>query len=124
MQDAVLSVGDTCVLYRFSRVPLFVTPWIIAHQAPLSMGFSGQEYWSGLPCLPPGNLPDPGIELTSLTSPSMAPSGKPHGTDAVHTRLILSWRLQFSEEEKQQRNDDLQYTVTGVKKSESRGQGE
>ena len=40
----------------------------IAHQAPLSMGFSRQEYWSGLPCLPPGDLPDPGIELMSHVS--------------------------------------------------------
>ena len=41
---------------------LFVTPWTIAHQAPLSMGFSRQEYWSGLPCPPPGDLPNPGIK--------------------------------------------------------------
>ena len=39
-----------------------LTPWTIAHQAPLSMGFSRQEYWSGLPIPSPGNLPDPGIE--------------------------------------------------------------
>ena len=42
------------------------TPWTIAHQAPLSMGFSRQEHWSGLPCPPPGDLPNPGIEPTSL----------------------------------------------------------
>ena len=41
-------------------------------QAPLSMGFSRQEYWSGLPCPPPEDLPDPGIELESLTSPALA----------------------------------------------------
>ena len=45
-----------------SHARLFVTPWTVALQAPLSMGFSGQEYWSGLPCSPPGDLPDPGIE--------------------------------------------------------------
>ena len=62
----------------------FATPWAVACQAPLSMGFSRQEYWSGLPCPPPGNLPDPGIEHTSLTSPVLAggffttvPPGKP-----------------------------------------------
>ena len=49
---------------------LFVTQWTVAHQAPLSMGFSRQEYCSGLPCPPPGDLPDPGIEPASLTSPS------------------------------------------------------
>ena len=46
-----------CVLSRFSHVWLFVTPWTIAHQAALSMGFSRQEYGSGLPCHPPGDLP-------------------------------------------------------------------
>ena len=44
-----------------SHVQLFVTPWTVACQAPLSMGFSRQEYWSGLPCPPPGDLPNPGI---------------------------------------------------------------
>ena len=50
----------------------FVTLWTTAPQAPLSMGLSRQEYWSGLPCPPVGNLPDPGMELTSLTSPALA----------------------------------------------------
>ena len=50
-----------------SCVWLFVTPWTIAHQAPLSMAFSRQEYWSGLPCPPPGDLPYPGIESRSPT---------------------------------------------------------
>ena len=45
--------------------PTVCDPWTVACQAPLSMGFSRQEYWSGLPCLPPGDLPDPGIEPTS-----------------------------------------------------------
>ena len=48
-----------------SRVRLFATSWTVAHQAPLSMGFSRQEYWSGLLCPPPGDLPDPGIKTTS-----------------------------------------------------------
>ena len=56
---------------QFGQVRLFVTQWTISHQAPLSMGFSRQEYWSGLPCPPPGDLPDPGIEPTSLTSPAL-----------------------------------------------------
>ena len=59
-----------CVLSHFSHVSLFVTLWIVLCQAPLSMGFSRQEYWSGLPCLPPGNLSDPGIEPTSPVSPA------------------------------------------------------
>ena len=48
-----------------SRVRLFATPWTITYQAPLSMGSSRQEYWSGLPIPPPEDLPDPGMELRS-----------------------------------------------------------
>ena len=48
-----------------SRVRLFATPWTVAHRAPLSMGFSRQEYWSGLPFPSPGDLPEPGIEPRS-----------------------------------------------------------
>ena len=51
----------TCVLRLFSLVWLFVTLWIVACQAPLSMGYSRQEYWNGLPCPPPGYLSNPGI---------------------------------------------------------------
>ena len=52
----------------------FCTLWTVAHQAPQSMGFSRQEYWSGLPCLPPPpeDLPDPGIRPVSLKSPALA----------------------------------------------------
>ena len=60
------------VLSSFSRVWLFVTIWPVAHQGPLSMGFSRQEYWNGLLCPPSGDLPDPGIEPTSFTSPTLA----------------------------------------------------
>ena len=61
-----------CVLSRFSPVRLCATLWTAACQAPLSMGFSRQEYWIGLPCPPPGDLPDPGIEAASLRSPALA----------------------------------------------------
>ena len=54
-----------------SDVQLFVTLWTVAYQAPLSMGFSRQEYWSGLPCPPPGDLSYPGIAPMSLTSPAL-----------------------------------------------------
>ena len=54
-----------------SCVQLFGTPWTVARQAPLSMGFSRQEYWSRLPFLPPGDLPDPGIEPAFPASPAM-----------------------------------------------------
>ena len=48
------------------------SPWTVAHQAPLSMKFSRQEYWSGLPIISPGELPDPGIEPISLMSAALA----------------------------------------------------
>ena len=57
------SAMNVCLL--LSCVRLFVNPWTVAHQAPLSMGFCRQEYWSGLPCPSPGDLPDPGIEPRS-----------------------------------------------------------
>ena len=60
------------MLNHFSCVQLFATLWTVACQAPLSMGFSRQEYWSELPCPPPGYLPNPGIEPGSLTSPALA----------------------------------------------------
>ena len=66
------------MLSRFSPVLLFATPWTVTHQVPLSMGFSRQENWSGLPCPPPGDLPNPGIkprspELQAVSSPSEPP---------------------------------------------------
>ena len=57
------------VFSHFSSVQLFVTPWTVTCQNPLSMGFSSQKYWSGLPCPPPEDLPDPKIEHTSPESP-------------------------------------------------------
>ena len=59
----------------------FASPWPVAHQAPLSIGFPKQEYWSGLPFPSPGDLPDPGIETMSLAlqadSLPAEPQGKP-----------------------------------------------
>ena len=63
--------GCICVK-SLSRVQLFVTLWAVACQALLSMGFSRQEYWRGLPCPPPGDLPNPGTEPVSLISPALA----------------------------------------------------
>ena len=56
----------------FSHVQLFENPWIVVHQAPLSMGFPSQEYWGGFPCPPPGDLPDPGIKPESSASSASA----------------------------------------------------
>ena len=61
-----------CCAQSLSRVRLFATPQTVAHQAPLSMGFSRQEYWSRLPFPPPGDLPSSGIKPTSLVSPALA----------------------------------------------------
>ena len=60
------------MLSRFGHVRFFETQWTVAHQAPLSMGFFRQEYWSRLPYSPLEDLPDPGIEPASLTSPAHA----------------------------------------------------
>ena len=60
------------VVQFLSHVWLLVIPWTVACRAPLSVGFPRQEYWSGLPCLPPGDLPDPGVKPLSLLSPVLA----------------------------------------------------
>ena len=60
------------MLSRFSHVWLLVTLWTVAHQAPLSMGFSRLDYWSGVPCPPPGDISDPGIEPGSPAAPARA----------------------------------------------------
>ena len=62
----------TCVLGCLSHVRLFATLWTVARQTPLSMWFSRQEYWSGLPCPPPGDPPNSGIEPASLVPPALA----------------------------------------------------
>ena len=61
-----------CPALTLSCVQLFVTPWTVACQDPLSMEFSRQEYWSGLPFTTPGDLPDPKIKAASLASPALA----------------------------------------------------
>ena len=76
------------MLSCFSRVQLFATPWTVALQAPLSVGFSRQEYWSGLPRPPPGDLPDPGIKPASLMSLALA--GEFFTTSAPWEALIYT----------------------------------
>ena len=83
-----------------SYVWLFTAPWTVAHQSPLPMGFSRQEYWSGLPFPTPENLPDPGIELMSLASPALA--GRFFTTKAIwegqypNKREIFLWSLLYT----------------------------
>ena len=71
-----------------SRVRLFAAPWTVAHHAPLYMGFSRQEYWSGLPPPPPGDFSNPGIESASLMSLALA--GKFFTTSAI-CMTYLNW---------------------------------
>ena len=82
----------------FSLVRLFATPRAAAHQTPLSMGFSGQEYWSGLPLPSPGDLPEPGIVPMPLASPALAagvfttaPPGKPTNCLTQDISTKISW---------------------------------
>ena len=65
--QTIILIPNICMLGHFSHVWLFAAPWTVACQAPLSMGFSRQEYRSGLPFSSPGDLPDPGIEPRSPT---------------------------------------------------------
>ena len=99
---------NACMLSCFSSVRLFATLWTAAHQAPLSMEFPRQEYWSGLPCPPRGDLPHPGIEPSSLKSPHwqvgslpLVPPGKPH----LICTLSLKKSLQIKKTKKQQQQN-------------------
>ena len=78
------------MLSHFSRVQLFETPWTVSLQSPLSMGFSRQESWSGLPFPSPGNLPGPEIEPRSpaLQADSLLsePPGKPDDVNLIQVR--------------------------------------
>ena len=80
-------VAWSAVLSCYSRVWLFETPWTIAHQASLSVGFPRQKYWSELPFPSPGDLPDPGIRPESLKSPALA--GRFFTTCTTREVLIL-----------------------------------
>ena len=77
-----------------SRVWLFATPWTVAHQAPLSMGFSRQEYWSGLPLPSPGDLSDPGIKPRSPVLQAEALTSEPPGR-LQSTLRTTHWVLNF-----------------------------
>ena len=85
------------MLSHFSRVQLCATPWTVAHQAPLYMGFSRQEYWSGLPFLSPGDLPNPGIKPLSPAVADIVfttvPPGKPCRSDLTGEMSVLPPRL-------------------------------
>ena len=85
-----------CACSLANLCPTLATPRAVACQAPLSVGFSRQEYWSGLPCPPPGDLPDPGIKPTSPAFPALTsrffttePPRKPYVDDSYeHIKLL------------------------------------
>ena len=88
------SIAPAYVLSCFSCVQLFATPWTVAHQVPLSMGFSRQEYWSGLPFPPPEDLPDSGIELASPVAPALQVDSLPlslQGSPKHCSQQCKSW---------------------------------
>ena len=112
VREKFLLFKPLCMLSWFSRVRLFAAPWTVARQAPLSMGFSRQEYWGGLPCPPPGDLPDPGIKPES---PALALPGDSDGKASVYCTgdpvwslgwegkgyshsSILAWKIPWTEE--------------------------
>ena len=93
------------MISRYNCIRLFVTPQIVAHQASLSMGFSREEYWSGLPFPPPGDVLGLGMELASLTSPALVENDNP---------------LQYSCLENSMDGGAWWATVHGVAKSQTR----
>ena len=94
-----------CVLSHFSHVQLFVTLQTVARQAALSMGFSRKEYWSGLPCPPPGDLPEPGIEPLSLMSPALTGGFFTTGT---------TWEAHSGIHSAIKKNELLPHATTGI----------
>ena len=88
----VLSVPHLCVLSHFSHVWHCATLWTTARQTPLSMGFSRQKYWSGLPCPPPGDLPNPGIKPRS---PALQADSSPSELQGNPPYLFLSLSLKL-----------------------------
>ena len=77
----------------FSCVRLFVTLWTVARQAPLFIGISRQEYWSGFACPPPGDLPDPGIKRASLRSPALAGWETHNTSNPMYIQIVLTYAM-------------------------------
>ena len=91
-----------CVLSCFSHVRPFATPWTVARQAPLTLGFPSQENWSGLPLPSPGALPILGIKPTSFMSPALAGGfvitalpGKPHYDFSLIALFYIKFSINF-----------------------------
>ena len=104
-----------CMLSFFGCVQLFATLWTIAPQAPLSMGFSRQEYWSGLPCPPPGDLPDPGMEPKSLSSLALAGGSSTTWEPLRKHGLLSHWRFRRQSHNSAFRKDQKKPVLWGRK---------
>ena len=102
MPRAVPTICVCVCVKSLSRVRLFATPWTVARQAPLSMGFSRQGYWSGLPFPSPGDLPNPGIEPGSPALQEDAllsePSRKPQVSFKTHSLENFNWSRKDSQQ--------------------------
>ena len=93
---SILAINGVLLCVRvcaqsLSRVPLFAASWTVVFQSPLSMEFSRQEYWNGLPFPSPGDLPDAGIEPASLVSPALA--GRFFATNAMFCHTGMQAKL-------------------------------
>ena len=106
-------------LSEVSRVWLFATPWTIAHQAPPSMEFSKQEYWSGLPFPSPGDLPNPGIESRSPTLQADSLLTEPPGNplNALGVPLNSLGALKHISNSHSPDRNDHQSTCTSLRKT-------
>ena len=85
-------------IVSYSVVSESATPWTVAHQAPLFMGFSRQEDWSGLPFPPPGDLPDPGIKSRSLSSKADSLLSEPPRKPSVSEPVGYSVHVKFGDQ--------------------------
>ena len=93
MQVELLCAVASMFVLVIQLFQLFSTPWTIAHQAPPSMGFSRQEYWSGLPFPSPGDLPEPGIEPRSPALQADTLTSEPPGKTQWRTVISLIYTL-------------------------------
>ena len=99
LKEILLGLGKQRVKVKLlSCVQLFATPWTVAYQAPLSMGFSRQECWSGLPFPSPGDLPNPGIEPGSPTLQADALPSEPPGKQRILTNKTNKCYSEYSME--------------------------
>ena len=84
------------VVQLLSHVQLFCSPWTVAHQTPLSVGFSSEEYWCGLPSLSPGDLSDPGIEPSSPASAGRSVTAEPRRKPRLTVVVVLIQNRRFA----------------------------